>query len=177
MAVNEMGRRGSWVRKEKALWRRTEWLGNWAESLNCKGRGYMGRSPSGEGGRNHIPEGHPPEPLELVVPAFTPRREASAPWMHPRILPVHWPFHPSQPQAERASPPAHLGLISPDTVSINTSLSWCRWGAGSGCVPGGLQLRSLAPAPKPLLPLDSVHVYSLGFLPSSLPASSTGGAL
>ena len=120
MAVNEMGHRGSWVRKEKALWRRTECLGNWAESLNCKGRGYMGRSPSGEGGRNHIPEDHPPEPLELVVPAFTPRREASAPWMHPRTLPVHWPFHPSQPQAERASPPAHLGLISPASLSPST---------------------------------------------------------
>lgn len=139
------------------------------------GGGYMGRSPSGEGGRNHTPEGHPPEPLELVVPAFTSRREASAPWLHPRTLPVHWPFHPSQPQAEHAGPPAHLGLISPASLSPSTLPSPGAVGVpGQAVSPGGLQLRSFAPAPKPLLPLDSVHVYSLGFLPSSLPASSTG---
>lgn len=65
-------------------------------------------------------------------------RKASAPSLHPRTLPVHWPFVPlpalgwafwftCPPQAQQSSL----------TLSINTSFSRC-WGAGSGCVPGRL---------------------------------------
>ena len=39
------------------------------------------------------------------------------------------------------------------TVSINTSLSWCRWGAGSGCVPWRLAAPELRPCSQASSPL------------------------
>lgn len=71
MVINEMGCRGSCVRKEKEVWKRRECLGNCKQfhaegSLSCKK--YV---TWGEAGRNHTPEGHPPEPPESVDLAFT----------------------------------------------------------------------------------------------------------
>lgn len=65
MAINEMGCRGRCVRKQKKVWKRRQCLGKCKQfhtegSLNCKGWGYMGRNQSREAGRNHTPEGHPP---------------------------------------------------------------------------------------------------------------------
>ena len=159
MAINEMGCRGGCVRKEKEVWKRRQCLGKCKQfhtegSLNCEGWGHMGRNQSREAGRNHTPEGHPPEPLEPLVPAFTSRREASAPSLHPRTLPVHWPFVPLPASGWAfwftCPPRAHQSSL---TLSINTSLSWCCWGAGSGCIPGRLAAPELCACSQASSPL------------------------
>ena len=56
----------------------------------------------------------------------------------------------SRPGLCACPPRAHQSSL---TLSINTSLSWCCWGAGSGCIPGRLAAPELCACSQASSPL------------------------